>query len=327
MDAAAAATSGHPRRSADRELDPTERDRSKKNHDDDKDDSNGKRRSQKRHKQHKHSRKAASKHKRPRDYSSNDDSNNDDASVSESSNSSSSESRERRRRKSKKRKKERKHRRDDSCSDHEEESKRKKSHKRKRRRSNSPSSSSRRASATATFGQYGILKASDMPRVQRAFEAWMTEVQGIPMLGGGSGSALPKWELQQYQETFREDYNTATLPHTKYYNYDQWEMDEYQKQQAQQQKGHKDSAGVNVHADERAHAQQRRLKAQQAEEAQLRQTMATMSRDQVSDMVHQEQLRVQMQLAFARGDQALYKRLKDKLTPLEEDQKGKPRAR
>ena len=30
---------------------------------------------------------------------------------------------------------------------------------------------------------------------------------------------------------FIEDYNTATMPHEKYYNYEAWEMTEYRKAQ------------------------------------------------------------------------------------------------
>ena len=32
-----------------------------------------------------------------------------------------------------------------------------------------------------------------------------------------------------------DDFNTATLPHFKYYHYEQWEMEKYNKQQIQQQ--------------------------------------------------------------------------------------------
>ncbi|EEC45092.1 predicted protein [Phaeodactylum tricornutum CCAP 1055/1] len=70
------------------------------------------------------------------------------------------------------------------------------------------------------FGKYGLLKPSDLHKMKRSFDVWMAEVQGIPAFNG------PKWELQQYFATYVEDYNTATLPHKKYYDYDKWEIDD-----------------------------------------------------------------------------------------------------
>ena len=34
-----------------------------------------------------------------------------------------------------------------------------------------------------------------------------------------------------YFKDFIEDYNTATMPHEKYYNFEAWEMNEYRKAQ------------------------------------------------------------------------------------------------
>ena len=61
------------------------------------------------------------------------------------------------------------------------------------------------------FGQYGLIKLSDLPQKQRSFEIWMENVKG---LGGFNG---PKWEMHNYFKEYAEDYNTATLPHIKYY--------------------------------------------------------------------------------------------------------------
>ncbi len=56
-----------------------------------------------------------------------------------------------------------------------------------------------------------------------------------------------KWELQNYITEYMEDYNTATLPHIKYYNYDKWEMGEYQNNKA------KTAEGSSVKRDEALH--------------------------------------------------------------------------
>ena len=46
-----------------------------------------------------------------------------------------------------------------------------------------------------------------------------------------------------YFKDFIEDYNTATMPHEKYYNYEVWEMNEYRK--AQLNKINKTGAIIN----------------------------------------------------------------------------------
>ena len=38
-------------------------------------------------------------------------------------------------------------------------------------------------------------------------------------------------QVMTYFKDFIEDYNTATMPHEKYYNYEAWEMKEYRKAQ------------------------------------------------------------------------------------------------
>ena len=35
-----------------------------------------------------------------------------------------------------------------------------------------------------------------------------------------------------YFKDFCKDFNTATMPHTKYYNFPKWEMKEYEKKKA-----------------------------------------------------------------------------------------------
>ena len=70
------------------------------------------------------------------------------------------------------------------------------------------------------------MKASDYHTKERSFTIWMEEVKGVMSFTG------PKWELQNYIAEYMEDYNTATLPHIKYYDYDKWEIDEYQNNKA-----------------------------------------------------------------------------------------------
>jgi hypothetical protein len=54
----------------------------------------------------------------------------------------------------------------------------------------------------------------------------MDEVKGMAGIMGQS-----KRDVMTYFKDFIEDYNTATMPHEKYYNYEFWEMNEYKKAQ------------------------------------------------------------------------------------------------
>lgn len=45
-----------------------------------------------------------------------------------------------------------------------------------------------------------------------------------------------KWEILNYFREFMEDYNTATMPHEKFYNYDAWELKEHQRKQDKKEK-------------------------------------------------------------------------------------------
>jgi hypothetical protein len=240
----------------------------------------------------------------------NDDSESSSDSDEYSSHSDSDDDRRRRRHDKEKKKKHesKKHKkRDDRSRDR--KSKRHK-HKKDRRRDDSATTETF-AAASPTFGQYGIIKASDMTKMQRSFEIWLSEVHGVHI----SSSSIPRYELQQYFDTYREDYNTATLPHIKYYNYDKWELEEHEKQKRElEQSGQNSSALIN---DERNHAMEMQRIAKQKEEAALQLVAATMNTTKVKEMQHQKQLQSQMQMAFKMGDHETYRKIKEKLQPPE----------
>merc|ERR1711865_909125 len=119
--------------------------------------------------------------------------------------------------------------------DHGKHSKKSKKRKKKKRKKSSSDKdrkdtvNNNKDDDQPVFGQYGLIKLSDLPQKQRSFEIWMENVKG---LGGFNG---PKWEMHNYFKEYAEDYNTATLPHIKYYDYDKWEMEEYQKRKRRPQ--------------------------------------------------------------------------------------------
>jgi hypothetical protein len=183
--------------------------------------------------------------------------------------------------------------------------KRKKSHNKKHHKKKKAKKESEKAAddSKPSFGKYGILKPSDRQRVQRSFEMWLLQVKGI--------TSLPKYQESEYFEEYREDFNTATLPHPKYYDYDSWEMQEYQKQQ--QERGNKNESSVVT--DERKHREFLRKQVQEAERAKFTAALSTLDSQKIADMRHQEQLKVEMEIAFRTGNRQKYNKLKEKLQP------------
>jgi hypothetical protein len=164
-----------------------------------------------------------------------------------------------------------------------------------------------------TFGQYGLIKSSDIhsnAKHQRSFQIWLEQIKGIPM----QTSTIPKWELQNYFEEYREDFNTATLPHVKYYNYDEWEVQEYAREQQERNAGNA-TTGTDVHAEERQHALALQQRAKQKVLEQEAITKALMSKEKVQDMKRRAELQSEMNHAFKRGDTEAYRRLQRRLEP------------
>lgn len=215
----------------------------------------------------------------------------------ETTTSSDDSNREKKRRKSKKkkkshRKKKRTHDSESQNSSHEEDSRRRhrekkqKKHKKHKKRPKCGDD----VDSGPQFGKYGILKREDFSRMQRALEVWLDEVKSI------SASVLPRRDLQNYFEEFREDFNTATLPHKKYYNFDAWEQEEWNKKSVESALDHRRN-------DEQTHKLLRRQ-----EEASVK-----LDTETIADMKHQAALRTQMQVAFRTGDTETYERIRNRL--------------
>jgi hypothetical protein len=81
------------------------------------------------------------------------------------------------------------------------------------------------------------------------FDAWMVEVKKI------SPDAIGKLDAKKFFVEYMEDYNTATLPHPKYYNMDAWleqERARAAKKEAKKHAREHESAppAINLLADE-----------------------------------------------------------------------------
>lgn len=127
---------------------------------------------------------------------------------------------------------------------------------------------------------------------------------------------------------FMEDYNTATMPHTKYYHYERWEMEEYQRQQqAKQQKLHSNNMGDEEYSfnDEEEVKRRRKLEKEMKEKEEFALIHSIMKQDKSiqQDMKRQAELRTELNIAHKRGDMATVKRLERLLAPDDPSQQSK----
>jgi hypothetical protein len=139
----------------------------------------------------------------------------------------------------------------------------------------------------------------------------LAEVKGIPDFNG------PRHELQEYFAEYAEDYNTATLPHIKYYDYDKWEMDEYSRKKQEAEKV-MDGSTMNiasVAADELRHREEMAERAKRKRLEELKLVQYAMTAEKREEMKHQAQLRHEMAVAYKTGDEETRRRLQRKLEP------------
>lgn len=110
------------------------------------------------------------------------------------------------------------------------------------------------------------------------------------------------------------------MPHEKYYNYERWEMQEYQRSKLEQQQRRNaddlDGLPTSFNDEEIRRRELKKMKeeTENKEFMQLKQKMAV-NKDIQSDMRKQAQLSTELQQAFKRGDAATVKRLERLLAP------------
>ncbi|KAI8647748.1 hypothetical protein BD408DRAFT_357128, partial [Parasitella parasitica] len=115
-------------------------------------------------------------------------------SSNSSSSSSSSSSYDRKRREHKKHKKDKKH-----------------------KKSKKKSKKTKSSSIGDQWGKFGIIHEADLFTKEAEFQAWLIEVKHANV------ETLNNNKRKEMFIDFMEDYNTATMPHEKFYNLQQWE--------------------------------------------------------------------------------------------------------
>lgn len=125
--------------------------------------------------------------------------------------------------------------------------------------------------------------------------------------------------MAEYFKEFMEDFNTATLPHAKFYNYEKWEQLDYdRKQQLEAKKSKRTRTKFD---DDEALKEARKATVAEKAKKRLDEVRTLMNRDKISDMKHQSLLRAEMQNAYKTGDTAKVKKLEMRLNPEIEDAK------
>ena len=171
------------------------------------------------------------------------------------------------------------------------------------------------------WGKYGIVRESDYFRKTREFEAWCGEIKKIPAFTGS------KRDLMELFLEYAEDYNTATLPHEKFYDLDAWEMAEMERKR-RGEASKKRGAVQSVFDDEAlVAAEQKRARDArdaEAEAADTRATASRMSADTRKEFQRLEVLKQEQQAAYKRGDLETVRRLDRQLKPVAEARASGP---
>ena len=180
--------------------------------------------------------------------------------------------------------------------DHHDKTKKEKKEKRGEKRG---------AIQSSQYGRFGLVKESDLHEKQPEFVAWLLEVQKR------SPDGLAKWEERELFKAFMEDYNTATMPSSKYYNLAHWE-----KKAAARRNGPAVAVEVDVRGDEaarRAEVAAERERAKQAGGSALIDHMRLIGK--LDGLKEQIELQTALRVAAQVGDAETVRQLQAKLAP------------
>lgn len=124
----------------------------------------------------------------------------------------------------------------------------------------------------------------------------------------------PKWEAMELFKEYMEDFNTATLPHKKYYDIERYELLAHKKQQHK----HARRAERSALADEERVRLERQQARVQKEQEDFRLILQHMDKDKIEDMRHQEELRAQMRMHYKAGNVTEARRLEQLLNKVDD---------
>ena len=116
-----------------------------------------------------------------------------------------------------------------------------------------------------------------------------------------------------------EDYNTATMPHEKYYNFAEWEMKEYRRKQKKAASKHAGDVQESFNDEEQRRREIMEARAQ-AEKREFNELLGKMASNKTrqEDMKRQDRLKIELQQAYRQGDMTTVRRLEKILAPDED---------
>ncbi|KAJ1655367.1 hypothetical protein IWQ61_004874 [Dispira simplex] len=169
----------------------------------------------------------------------------------------------------------------------------KKSHRKSKERHNKTYDTPKGSAVhTNQWGQYGILYETDIYTKEEDFGLWLFEVKKI------RPEEITNAESKRHFREYMEDYNTATLPHPKYYDVKKWEAEQHARPSRRAEsplQSHEGSlGGMDLWADEKRHRQTQRQ--HQYQEATTTTPyffgQSSLTRDQIADLRRVETERV-----------------------------------
>ena len=249
------------------------------------------------------SKKSSKKSKRKRRSGSDSDSDSDSSSGSSSSSSD--------RKKSKKsRKKDKKGKRS------KKDKKDKKSKKdAKKHGSDAKKPSGADANPEPMFGARGFIKETDKYEKEGEFRAWLGEVKKLDV------ESLQKWEEKELFKEYAEDYNTATLPHEKFYHLEKWSREEAARRTREDPTGAKSAAERESFDDETERKREIAAERERREAKYKRDTYIRMKGDSgdLENLREQERLKELRKNAYNMGDTETVARVNKILAPDDPD--------
>jgi len=155
------------------------------------------------------------------------------------------------------------------------------------------------------YGKYGVIRETDYYTKRSEFMLWALEIKKSDV------EAMSRFEEKELFKSYMEDYNTATLPHKKFYDLEAWEKE------AAATGGGGGGGGERMIFNDEAERKKELLAERQREHAErLRAAYEELqTTDKAQAMREQELLRSKMGLAYRLGDQKEAARLAERLKP------------
>ena len=167
------------------------------------------------------------------------------------------------------------------------------------------------------FGARGFIRETDKYDKEGEFRAWLGEVKKRDM------ESLQKWEEKELFKEYAEDYNTATLPHEKFYNLEKWSREEAARRAREDPTAASMTAAIERESfnDEEERKREIQAERERRDAEYKRETYLRMKSDSgdLENLREQERLKELRKNAYNMGDMETVARVNKILAPDEPD--------